>query len=105
MTAAKAALFLAVRELWRFDVLKTIHAIWLELRPMDDQSLTEVNTHRQSQNIILTCDNLIERVCIPDGHEQRRTLFARVRSALAELSSASKNHRRCKFCPLDDARK
>ena len=45
MTAAKDAVFPAVRELWRSAVSTTLHAIWSErLRRMDDPSLTE-ETH------------------------------------------------------------
>ena len=86
MTAAKDAVFLAVRELWRFVVLTTLHAIWLErIRRMDDPSLTE-ETHiaRAKTQFRRAITRFRGSVYQPDMNRDG-DLFARVRSALEDI--------------------
>ena len=85
MTAAKDAVFPAVRELWRFAVSTTLHDIWLErLRRINDPSLTE-ETHiarakTQFRRAIIRFRGFVYQ---PDMNKDG-DLFARVRSALAD---------------------
>ena len=86
MKAAKDAVFPDVRELWRFAVSTTLHAIWLErLRRMDDPSLTE-ETHmaRAKTQFRREITRFRGSVYQPDMNRDG-DLFERVRSALADI--------------------
>ena len=84
-TKAQAAVFPNSRELWRFVVSTTLHAIWVErLRRMDDSSLPqEVHTARFHTLFRRAVSRFRGSTYHPDkgGAEQ---LFAQVRSALAD---------------------
>ena len=82
---AQAAAFPGARELWRFVVSTTLHAIWVErLRRMDDSSLSqEVHTASAKTVFRRSVRRFRGSTYQPDMGEDGQ-LFARVRSALAD---------------------
>ena len=86
MTTSKDAVFPAVWELWRFAVSTTVHAIWLErLCRMDDQSLTEETHIARAKTYFRLAITRFKGFEYQMEMNRDGDLFARVRSALADI--------------------
>ena len=85
LSKAQAAIFPAARELWRFVVSTTLHAIWVErLRRMEDSSLSqEVHTASAKTSFRRSVRRFRRSTYQPEMGEDGQ-LFAQVRSALAD---------------------
>ena len=85
LSEAQAAAFPVARELWRFVVSMTLHAIWAErLRRMKDSSISqEEHTARAKTSFRRSVRRFRGSTYQPDMGEDGR-LFAQVRSALAD---------------------
>ena len=82
---ARAVVFDAVNELWRFIASITIHAVWLErLRRIDDSTVSDENHNFIAQAILRRVTACFRgSTSQPDG-DTRIFILARVRSAVAD---------------------
>ena len=102
LSKAQAAAFPAARELWRFVVSTTLHAIWVErLRRMEDSSLSqEVHTASAKTIFRRSVRRFRGSTYQPDMGEDGQ-LFARVRSALADTLLCSDEPPSLHVRPID----